>query len=136
MSAQTRSAFVAREIVQRFRGSRFSNGNSIMITRVATFPLSDQMIAGALRTEATMSNLQVQENSGVQSQFLAGFGANTEQVVNLQVSVTRSQSYIDGATFADSKIQVMYNQMTTVTDTLSSLRSQLSAASTGTGTGT
>ncbi len=107
-----------------------------MITRVATFPLSDQMISGALRTEATMANLQVQEASGVQSQFLAGYGADTQQVINLQVSVTRAQSYIDAATFADTKIQLMYSKMTTVTDSLTNLRSLLSAASTGTGTAT
>jgi flagellar hook-associated protein 3 FlgL len=107
-----------------------------MITRVATFPLSDQMISGALRTEATMANLQVQEASGVQSQFLAGYGADTQQVINLQVSVTRAQSYIDAATFADTKIQLMYTKMTTVTDSLTNLRSLLSAASTGTGTAT
>ena len=105
-----------------------------MITRVATFPLSDQMINGALRTEATMANLQVQEASGVQSPFLAGYGAATQQVINLQVSVTRSQSYVDAATFADSKIQLMYTNMTTITNSLSNLRAQLSAASTGTGT--
>jgi len=107
-----------------------------MITRVATFPLSDQMISGALRTEATMANLQVQEASGVQSQFLAGYGADTQQVINLQVSVTRAQSYIDAATFADTKIQLMYTKMTTVTDSLTNLRSLLSAASTGTCTAT
>jgi len=107
-----------------------------MITRFATFPLSDQMISGALRTEATMANLQVQEASGVQSQFLAGYGADTQQVINLQVSVTRAQSYIDAATFADNKIQLMYTKMTTVTDSLTNLRSLLSAASTGTGTAT
>jgi flagellar hook-associated protein 3 FlgL len=107
-----------------------------MITRVATFPLSDQMITGALRTEATMADLQVQEASGVRSQFLAGYGADTQQVINLQVSVTRAQSYIDAATFADTKIQLMYTKMTTVTDSLTSLRTLLSAASTGTPTAT
>jgi flagellar hook-associated protein 3 FlgL len=107
-----------------------------MITRVATFPLSDQMITGALRTEATMADLQVQEASGVRSQFLAGYGADTQQVINLQVSVTRAQSYIDAATFADTKIQLMNTKMTTVTDSLTSLRSLISAASTGTSTAT
>jgi flagellar hook-associated protein 3 FlgL len=90
------------------------------------------MINSALRTEATMANLQVQEASGVQSPFLAGYGAATQQVVSLQVSVTRAQSYVDAATSADSKIQVMNTSMTTITDSLSSLRAQLSAASTGT----
>jgi flagellar hook-associated protein 3 FlgL len=109
-----------------------------MITRVATFALSDQMIASALRTEATMANLQVQEASGLQSQFLAGYGADAERVVNLQVSVTRAQSYIDAATLADSKAQVMFTALggtgSGISDIISRLRTALSAATTGSST--
>jgi len=107
-----------------------------MFTRVASFALSDQMVTGALRTEATMADLQVQENSGVKSQNLAGYGADTQQVINLQVSVTRAQSYIDAATAADSKVQVMYSAVGTMTDIITKLRTQLSAASTGSSTAT
>jgi flagellar hook-associated protein 3 FlgL len=111
-----------------------------MITRVATFPLSDQMISSALRTESTMANLQIQEASGVKSQYLADYGADTQQVVNLQVSVTRAQSYIDAATLADSKAQVMYSALggngSGITDIITKLRTQLSAATTGSSTAT
>jgi flagellar hook-associated protein 3 FlgL len=94
------------------------------------------MINGALRTEATMANLQIQEASGVQSEFLAGYGADTQQVVNLQVSVTRAQSYIDAATSADGKIEAMSSTMTTILNSLADLRSQLSAATITSATGT
>jgi flagellar hook-associated protein 3 FlgL len=107
-----------------------------MITRIATFPLSDQMVSSALRTEATMANLQVQEASGLKSQYLAEYGADTQHVINLQVSVTRAQSYIDGATLADSKVQVMYSAIGTMTDIVTKLRTQLSAATTGSDTAT
>lgn len=46
-----------------------------MVMRVATFALSDQMIAGALRTEAVMANLQVQESSGLKSEDFGGYGS-------------------------------------------------------------
>jgi flagellar hook-associated protein 3 FlgL len=106
-----------------------------MFTRVATFALSDQMISGAVRTEATMANLQTQEASGVQSQFLAGYGADTQQVINLQVSVTRAQTFMDASTLADSKVQVMETTVGKVSDLMTTLMSQLSAATTGTGDG-
>ncbi|MDB5604553.1 MAG: flgL [Bradyrhizobium sp.] len=101
-----------------------------MFARVATFALSDQMITGALRTEATMANLQLQESSGVQSQFLAGYGADTQQVINLQVSVTRAQSYIDASTLADNKVQVMYSAVKQMVDVITNLKTSLSAATT------
>jgi len=99
--------------------------------RIATFSNADQMIAGALRTQATMANLQTQEASGLKSEYLAGFGADTQHVVNLQVSVTRAQSYIDAATLADSKTQVVYSAIGQVSDVVSQLRKALSAASSG-----
>jgi flagellar hook-associated protein 3 FlgL len=105
-----------------------------MVMRVATFAVSDQMIAAAMRTEAVMANEQAQESSGVKSEYFGGYGAETQHVVNLQVSVTRAQSYIDAATLADSKTQVMYSAIGSMTDVITNLRSQLSAASTGSST--
>jgi len=105
-----------------------------MTMRVATFSMTDQMINGALRTEATMANMQVQEASGLKSGYLAGYGADTQHVVNLQVSVSRAQSYIDAATLADNKVQVMYKAVGQVSDIVTQLRTALSAASTGSST--
>lgn len=105
-----------------------------MMLRIATFSNTDQMISSALRTQATMANMQVQESSGIKSEYLAGYGADTQHVVNLQVSVTRAQSYIDAATLADSKAQVVYSAVGQVSDVVTQLRTALSAASTGSST--
>ena len=107
-----------------------------MEMRVATFALSDQMIAAALRTQSIMANEQIQESSGVTSEDFAGYGSDTQTVINLQVSVTRAQTYIDAATQADSKVQVMYSAVGSVTKLISNLQSQLSAATSGSSTGT
>jgi len=106
-----------------------------MTMRVATFGVTDQMVASALRTEATMANMQVQEASGLKSGYLADYGVDTQHIINLQVSVTRAQSYIDAATLADSKTNVMYTALGQVSDIITKLRTALSAASTGTTTG-
>ena len=76
-----------------------------MAMRVATFALSGQMITDALRIQAKTAELQVQESSGVKSETFAGYGADAQHVVNLQVGVTRAQSYIDAATLAGGKVQ-------------------------------
>lgn len=105
-----------------------------MVMRVATFAMTDMMVTNAMRTEATMANMQVQEASGLSSGYEAGYGANTEHVVNLQVSVTRAQSYIDAATIADSKAQVMYSTVGQITELVTNLKTDLSAASTSSST--
>jgi len=107
-----------------------------MVMRVATFAQSDQMITSALRVQAIMANEQVQEASGLKSEDFGGYGSDAGRVVNLQVSVTRAQTYVDAATLADSKVQVMYSAVGTMTDIITSLRTQLSAATTGSTTAT
>jgi len=104
--------------------------------RIATFAQSSKMIADAMRVESVMANEQVQESSGMISTDYGGYGSNAQHVVNLQVSVTRAQSYVDAATLADSKVQVMYSAVGSMTDIITQLRSQLSAASTGSTTET
>ena len=104
--------------------------------RVATFAQSNRMIADAMRVESVMANKQIQESTGVISTDFGGYASDAQHVVNLQVSVTRAQSYVDAATLADSRIQVMYSAIGSMTDILTQLRSQLSAASTGSSTET
>ncbi|KPF96671.1 flagellar biosynthesis protein FlgL [Rhodopseudomonas sp. AAP120] len=107
-----------------------------MTMRVATFALSGKMIADALRIQAKTADLQLQESSGVKSETLAGYGADAQHVVNLQVGLTRAQSYIDAATLAGGKVQAMYSAVGSMTDVMTQLRSQLGAASTGSATET
>ena len=105
-----------------------------MMMRIATFAQSEQMITSALRVQSVMANEQVQESSGLKSQDFGGYGSDAGRVINLQVSVTRSQSYIDAAKLADNKVQVMYSAVGTMTDIITQLRTQLGAATTGSST--
>lgn len=107
-----------------------------MAMRVATFAQTNSMIADALRIQSVMANEQIQESSGQISSDFGGYGSTAQHVVNLQVSVTRAQSYIDAATMADSRVQVMYSAVGSMTDIVTQLRSQLTAASTGSSTET
>ncbi|WP_166305348.1 flagellin [Bradyrhizobium sp. 2S1] len=107
-----------------------------MMMRVATFAQSEQMITSALRVQAVMANEQVQESSGLQSEDFGGYGPGAGRVINLQVSVTRAQSYIDASNLADNKVQAMYSAVGSVTDIITQLRTQLSAATTGSSTAT
>ena len=94
-----------------------------MAMRVATFANSQQMIAAALRTQATMAEQQMQEASGVMSTDFGGYGSKAQQIIDLQVSVDRAQSYIDTATQVGSKIEVMYSAVNSVADLLTEFRS-------------
>jgi flagellar hook-associated protein 3 FlgL len=105
-----------------------------MAMRVATFGISEQMVAAALRTQSTMANQQIQEASGEVSSDFAGYGSSTQQILNLQVSVSRSQSYIDAATAADNKVEVMYSTVNSVADLVTQFRTLLTGASSASST--
>ncbi|QND74194.1 flagellin [Tardiphaga robiniae] len=105
-----------------------------MQMRVATFAINDQMIASALRTQSTMANQQIQEASGLISSDFGGLGSSAQQVLNLQVSVTRAQSYIDAATQTNSKILVMYSAVNSVSDLVTQFRTLLTSASSASST--
>ncbi|MGP9814335.1 flagellin [Rhodopseudomonas sp. NSM] len=100
-----------------------------MLSRVATFANADQMVAAALRTQSTMANQQIQEASGLVSSDFGGLGSSSQQVLNLQVSVTRSQSYIDAATLANGKVEVMYSAVNSIADLITEFRTLLTSAS-------
>jgi len=100
-----------------------------MEMRVSTFGASDQMIAAALRTQSTMANQQIQEASGYISSDFGGLGATSQQVINLQVSVTRSQSYVSAATQTNSKVQVMYSAVNSIASLVTQFRTLLTSAS-------
>jgi flagellar hook-associated protein 3 FlgL len=105
-----------------------------MQMRVATFGISDQMIASALRTQSTMANQQIQEASGLVSSDFGGLGSATQQVLNLQVSATRSQTYIDAATLANSKVQVMYSAVNSIAELATQFRALLTSATSASST--
>ncbi|MBR1220948.1 flagellin [Bradyrhizobium sp. U87765 SZCCT0131] len=100
-----------------------------MTMRVATFPLSEQMINSALRTQSVMATDQLEEASGVSAQDYGDLGATSKQVINLQISVSRSEAYSTAAAAADSRTQVMYSAVTSISNLLTQFRSTLTAAS-------
>lgn len=100
-----------------------------MVMRVATFALSGSMIDAALRTQAEIATRQIQTSSGKVSTDYGGLGAKSKQVIDLQVSVSRSSNYEDAATSADNRVQAMYSATGSVADLLSNFKAELTSAS-------
>lgn len=100
-----------------------------MVMRVATFALSNSMIAAALRTQSEVATRQIQTASGKISSDYGGLGATSKNVIDLQVSVARSSNYEQAASSADDRIEVMYSATGSITDLLSNFKAQLISAS-------
>jgi flagellar hook-associated protein 3 FlgL len=104
-----------------------------MLTRIATSTLNSTMLDAALRLQARQAETQVQLSTGLRSATYAGLGAGTaERTLSLESAMSRSQSLIDGMETAGARAEVMYAAMGDVIDLLTTLRSSLSAGTTGT----
>lgn len=96
--------------------------------RVATFAMNDRMLAASLRTQSKMAEMQLQEATGQVSTSYGGLGASAAKVLNLEVSLSRSKTYGAAADEANGRVQVMYDQLSGMTDILTDIRSRLAAA--------
>jgi flagellar hook-associated protein 3 FlgL len=99
-----------------------------MVMRVATFALSDSMVAAALRAQAKVANLEVQSASGEVSSDFGGLGNDAKKVVDLQVSIAQSKAYDDAASSANDRVQAMYSATGSIVDLLTSYKSDLTGA--------
>lgn len=99
-----------------------------MITRVATFAMSERMLEASLRTQARMSEAQLQQASGAVSTDYGGLGRSAGTLVNLEVSLARSKSQASAAEEAGSRVEVMYDAVGSMSELMSSFRTSLSSA--------
>jgi flagellar hook-associated protein 3 FlgL len=99
-----------------------------MITRVATFAMSERMLEASLRTQARMSEAQLQQASGTVSSDYGGLGRSAGTLVSLEVSLARSKSQASAAEEAGNRVQVMSDAVGAMSELLSSFRSSLSSA--------
>ena len=67
-------------------------GTTPVISRVATFNVSDRMLSASLQTQARMTQAQLQQASGSVSTDYGGLGQSAGTLVDLQVSLARSKA--------------------------------------------
>ncbi|MTH97452.1 flagellin [Roseibium sp. RKSG952] len=100
-----------------------------MAMRVSTFGQTSAVLQNALTTQAKLSEKQIQQSSGIISSDYAGLGSAAGTLVDLEVEMARSSSYISTAEQAASRIEIMYSSLSGVSDLLTTMRSELSALS-------
>ncbi len=97
--------------------------------RVTTFALSGQMLQASMATQARMTEMQLQQASGLTSFDYGGLGSEAGTVIDMDVSLARLSSYSDAASTATNRIEVMYDSLSSVSDLLVNFRSKLSSTS-------
>ncbi|MDJ0932523.1 flagellin [Breoghania sp.] len=97
--------------------------------RVTTFALSNFLLTYALSTQVKLAEKQTQEASGLLSSTYGGLGSDAGTLVDLEVSLARSESYAYAAEQATNRVEVMYSATGSIVDLLTDMRTEVSAAS-------
>lgn len=98
-----------------------------MVMRVATFSQSSTILQNALQTQAKLAKNQEQQASGYLSSDYAGLGSSAVTLVDLEVSVVRSQASVDVAEDALTRVEMTYSVLGGISDVLTSMRTNTTA---------
>lgn len=100
-----------------------------MAIRVATFNTSSRILTETMRTQARLSQLQLQEATGKISTDYGGLGTSAGRLLNLEVTKSRAQSFASAASLSHGRVEVMYDTCGTLIDVLTDLRAKILQAS-------
>ncbi|MEP0235760.1 flagellin [Roseibium sp.] len=98
-----------------------------MVMRVATFSLSSTILQSAMETQAKLASNQEQQASGIISSDYAGLGTDAATLVDLEVSISRSEASLSVAEDALSRVEMTYSALGGISDILTSMRADVTA---------
>lgn len=98
-----------------------------MVMRVATFSQSSTILQSALETQAKLASNQAQQASGTISSDYAGLGTDAATLVDLEVSISRSEASLSVTEDALSRVEMTYSALGGISDILTSMRADVTA---------
>jgi len=96
--------------------------------RVSTAGLYQALLSNTMRVQSDYASASAQEASGLSGTSFTDYGSSTQRMLNLQSEIDQTQTWSDGATVAGDRAQSMYTAVGNMIDTLTTLRSKISAA--------
>ena len=99
-----------------------------MVARVATFAMSESLLKASLAVQSRLADAQTQEASGIVSSDYAGLGSDASSMVDMEVTIQRATNYQTAAETADTRVTMMYSAVTSISDLLIDVRSDVNGA--------
>lgn len=96
-----------------------------MVTRVATFTTHTLLSNQALKNAAKYSELSTQSSSGYKSRDYAGIASDTQQLLNLEGSLTRNGQYLNNITEVKLRLQNMESATDSMTEIATRMKTLL-----------
>jgi flagellar hook-associated protein 3 FlgL len=103
-----------------------------MVARIGTYANARMLLQASLSVQVKLAEQQSQEGTGVRSTTFGGLKGDAGQLLDLQGQSARIKADGDAATAAGSVVQAAYSATGAIADLATQVRSQLSAALSGT----
>lgn len=99
--------------------------------RISTAGMNSQMISQALKVQSSYTEALTQQSSGVKSASLSGLDGNAGAAAGLTADIARSEKLSSLAESAVSELEIAYSTVGSISDAVSSLLTEISAAISG-----
>jgi flagellar hook-associated protein 3 FlgL len=103
-----------------------------MVARIGTYANAQALLQASLRVQTKLADQQNQEATGVRSTNFSGLKGDAGKLLDLQGQSARIKADGDAATAAGAVTQAAYSAVGSIADLATQVRSQLSAALSGT----
>ena len=102
-----------------------------MVTRIGSFANQQLILNAALRTQALLSESQIQAATGKKSQTFSGISEDTSRLVNLKNELAKSQQFVTGIDTVKKRLSLMNFGLEQIDKAAREMRSLLRSAING-----
>lgn len=103
-----------------------------MVARIATFANATALIQASLKTQSKLADQQSAEATGLKSTTFGGLGGDAAKLLDVQGQSARLKADSSAATSAGDLVQTAYSAVGDIANLATQVRTQLSAALSGT----
>jgi len=102
-----------------------------MVNRIATYTNYATLNRNTQRLQVAYNQFNTQSSSGLISETYGGLASKTQLLLTLEADMARKKSYAADLTTVSTRLEVAYDALNDITDTISAALSDLSAAVSG-----
>lgn len=104
-----------------------------MVDRIATHAQSQSLARELMRLQTDYAKGLSQQSSGLKSDTYQGMASSTQRLLSLEAEYSRMTSQSEGAQIALDRVNGMYNAVQSMIDMITTARTDISAAISGSG---
>lgn len=93
-----------------------------MVGRISSYNVHQSLLRDTTRTQTNLFDLQGQLSSGIKSSTFSGLGSGVEQFADLESRMSRSNTYVDGASVVSARLDTTDKALDSIINTATDIK--------------